>query len=69
MPDYRLYLFDSHDHIVSVLEQLCAGDMAALDKARLLTDGCDVEIWAGARNVGRVRKGDAPLDAGDPGSL
>jgi hypothetical protein len=66
---YRLYLLDDDGRIVDVVEQPCVHDLDALEKARSLAEGRDIEIRAGARKVGRVKTGDAPLDARNSSSL
>ena len=68
MPDYSLNLLDDCGHIVDAVKQPCEDDRDALNRALSHVDGRDIEILTFARKVGRVKKADAPVGAGDPGS-
>ena len=56
MTDYRCYLVNSLDQIQSATELRCAGDSEAMLQAGALAQAqsLTVEIWNGARLVGRV---------------
>ncbi len=69
MPDYRLYLLDEGDHIVSTVRCTCEDDLGVLEKAESLGDGYAVEVWDHNRKVARVKRNNAPLEATDPESL
>ena len=56
MPDYRAYLIDSNDHVISRRDLVAPTDEAALETARQYADGADVEVWQRARKVGRLSK-------------
>jgi 7-cyano-7-deazaguanine synthase in queuosine biosynthesis len=60
MPDYRVYPVDKDNHIVAVEQVInCDTDQEAIEKARPLVNGHDVELWDGARQVGRIKTGEA----------
>jgi hypothetical protein len=56
MADYRCYLVNNLDQIQSATEMQCAEDSEAMLQAGALaqTQSLTVEIWNGARLVGRV---------------
>ncbi|WP_374571789.1 hypothetical protein [Phenylobacterium sp.] len=55
MKTYRLYLLNREDRITDALEGLFADDDAALARAEAARDGhYAVEVWSGARLVGRL---------------
>ena len=56
MPDYRAYLIDSNDRVISRKDLVAPTDEAALETARQYADGTDVEVWQRARKVGRLGK-------------
>jgi hypothetical protein len=66
---YLFNLIDENGEIAGREEILCADDLAALECARTLCVDCSVEIWVGERFVGRIKMGNAPLDASDKRSL
>jgi hypothetical protein len=56
MPDYRVYPVKDK-HIVGVPAVVtCDSDEEAIEKARPLVNGHDVEVWEGARQVGRIAR-------------
>ena len=60
MSDYRFYILDDKNHILSHRERTCVDDAAALDMARFLSGYHNpVELWVGDRRVGQVRRADA----------
>ena len=56
MLDYRAYLIDRNDRVIARKDIVAPSDEAALEAARLYTEGVDVEVWDHARKVGRVSK-------------
>jgi hypothetical protein len=55
MTEYRAYLIDENDRIISAKEIRADSDEEALDTARQFVDGRDVEIWCGQRKIGRLK--------------
>jgi hypothetical protein len=53
MPDYRVYILDSAGHFSDVISLQCADDNEATQKAKLLVDGHDVELWCRDRKIDR----------------
>lgn len=54
MPTYRAYLIDGNNRVTSYKPIDAATDSEALQAARQLVDGCDVEVWDRDRKIGRV---------------
>jgi hypothetical protein len=55
MADYRVYAIDEKDHIVDAPNVVtCDSDREAIERARTLVNGRDVELWDGRRRVGRI---------------
>jgi hypothetical protein len=66
VPAYRLYAIKDANRVASrptVVE--CPTDADAIEKAKTLINGLDIEIWDGARAVTRLRPSDKepPLPA------
>jgi hypothetical protein len=60
MPDYRVYPVDGDGHILAVAYVVtCESDQEAIEKARPLVNGHGVELWQGARQVGRIKTDEA----------
>jgi hypothetical protein len=53
MAEYRVYLIDSDDRFYDVVPLICADDNEAMEKAKQLADGHDVELWQRDRKVAR----------------
>jgi hypothetical protein len=51
MPDYRAYLVGDDGRFFNFEEMACEDDAKAIERARRLVDGHDVELWSGARLV------------------
>jgi beta-glucosidase-like glycosyl hydrolase len=51
MPEYRAYILSDDDHIQSYETMACVDDESAITAAKRLVNGCDVELWQGARKV------------------
>ena len=59
MPLYRLYTLEAGKHIASPPREIgCETDEAAIQRARQLLDGKDIEVWERARLVTRVSSQD-----------
>ena len=61
MPEYRIFLLKEDRGIAkpSVLV-MCTNDQEAVDKARQIANGLDVEIWEGSRNIVRGSRPSGP---------
>jgi hypothetical protein len=51
MPDYRVYIVGSDGHFSDVVPLECADDGEAVEQAKQLVDGHDVELWQRDRKV------------------
>jgi hypothetical protein len=56
MPDYRAYLIDKNDRVISRKDIVAPTDEAALEAAMQYLGDVDVEVWDHARKVGRLGK-------------
>lgn len=68
MPEYRAFIVDANGHIIGRHDLVCDSDQEALDLAKLLADGHDVEVWQRERVVSRLPRKSAvrsPI-SGDP---
>lgn len=54
MPTYRAYFIDANDRVASYKPIDADGDAEALEAARQLVDGCDIEVWLLDRKIGRL---------------
>jgi hypothetical protein len=54
MAEYRVYTLGTDDHFIGLEAMICADDLEAIDKAKRLVDGHDVELWSGDRFVIRL---------------
>ena len=60
MPTYRLYLLDQDNHITGVPKVLaCDSDEDAVERAKQIVDGHDVEVWQGSRLITVIKSKDA----------
>lgn len=48
---YSVYIVGPDGHIQGRVDLICANDDAAKERALLLVDGHDVELWQGNRKV------------------
>jgi hypothetical protein len=55
MAEYRAYIVGDDGHFISFEGFICVDDSEAIDKAKRLVDGHDVELWSGARLVIRLQ--------------
>jgi hypothetical protein len=60
MPDFRVYFIGEDGHIVGVEQLANVAEADALEKARQLLDGHDIEVWEGERQVAVLSKKDGP---------
>ena len=51
MPDYRAYSVGSDGHFINAFELECADDTEAMERAKQLVDGHDIELWQRARKI------------------
>ena len=52
MPEYRFYKIDPKGHVAGPATLVvCADDFSAVQQARTLLDGLDIEVWQGKRVV------------------
>jgi hypothetical protein len=51
MPEYRAFIVGSDGHFSGFEAIVCDDDAIAIEKAKRLVDGHDVELWNGARLV------------------
>ena len=56
MPDYRVYVIGMDGHFSSSIPLECADDTEAMEKAKQLVDGHDVELWQRDRKVARFAR-------------
>jgi hypothetical protein len=51
MIQYRAYVVGHDGHFNGFEALVCADDQEAIDKAKRLVDGHDIELWSGTRLV------------------
>jgi hypothetical protein len=51
MPEYRVYVIGSDGHFFNSVPLECADDSEAMEQAKQLVDGHDVELWQRDRKV------------------
>ena len=54
MVEYRAYSVDHDGHFVGFEALICTDDAEAIEKAKRLVDGHDIELWSGDRFVTRL---------------
>ena len=54
MPDYRTDMIGRDGTIVNAIEIDCTDDEAAIESAKQLVDGHDIELWQRDRRVAKV---------------
>ena len=60
MPTYRLYLVDQENHITRTPKVLASdSDEDAVERAKQIGDGHDVEVWQGTRLITIIKSKDA----------
>ncbi len=55
MAEYRAYLVDSDGHFYDVVPLICVDDVEAMEKAKLLAVGYDVELWQFDRKIATLK--------------
>jgi hypothetical protein len=60
MQEYRAYLVGPDGHFIGFEPLVCANDSEAIEKAKQLIDGRDVELWNGPRFVMRLHPKEKP---------
>ena len=55
MPEYRVYIVGLHGHFVDAVLLECADDSEAMEQAKQLVDGHDVELWQRARKIAQFK--------------
>jgi hypothetical protein len=53
VPDYRAYIIGSDGHFEKAVSLVCADDDAAIESAKQLINGRDVELWQRDRRIAR----------------
>jgi hypothetical protein len=51
MAEYRAYLVDCYGHFYDAVPLICADDTEAMEKAKLLAVGHDIELWQRDRKI------------------
>ena len=51
MQEYRAYLVSSAGNILHRVYFVCRDDEAAKERAKLIVDGYDVELWNGGQKI------------------
>jgi hypothetical protein len=55
VPDYHVYTLNRKGHIISSPRVIAADhDAAAIEQAKVLSQGHDFEIWGGGRLIARL---------------
>lgn len=69
MPNYRAYLVDADGQFRAVVELDCPDDDAAVEKAKLLVEGYDIELWERTRIVARLARPKTPTTYTGPNAV
>jgi hypothetical protein len=56
MADYRAYTVGGDGHFVGYKPMKCADDAEAIEKAKRMVNGQNVELWSGPRLVIRLEQ-------------
>ena len=54
MAEYRAYIVGIDGHFMGYEPLICMDDAEAIDNAKRLVDGHDIELWCGERLVTRL---------------
>jgi hypothetical protein len=54
MAEYRAYAIGQDGHFIGFEALICANDAEAIEQAKRLVDGYDIELWSGDRLVTRL---------------
>jgi hypothetical protein len=60
MTEYRAYLVGSDGHFIGYEAFVCTGDSEAIERAKRLVNGSDIELWDGGRFVKRLIAPNSP---------
>jgi hypothetical protein len=55
--EYRAYVIGPDGHFMNWTGLICPNDEAAIDAAKQLVDGHEVELWSGDRLVATLKSG------------
>ncbi len=55
MAEYRTYLIGRDGHFCDAVDLVCTDDTEAMEKAKQLVSGHDVELWQCARMVATLK--------------
>ena len=58
MLEYRAYLIDSDGHFYDAVPLICANDDEAVEQAKKLVNGHDVELWQRDRKIAAFNRTD-----------
>jgi hypothetical protein len=53
MPDYRVYIIGQDGHFQKAIPLDCPDDSTAIQSAKRLIDGHDIELWQRDRKIAR----------------
>jgi hypothetical protein len=53
MPEYRVYIIGADGHFYNSVPLECADDSEAIEQAKQLVDGHDVELWQRDRKIAK----------------
>jgi hypothetical protein len=53
MQHYRVYVIGQDGHFIRSIDLSCADDSAAIESAKQLIDGHDIELWQRDRRIAR----------------
>jgi hypothetical protein len=56
MAEYRAYLVDSDDHFYEAVPLICVDDAEAIETAKRLAVGHDVELWQLDRKIATIKQ-------------
>jgi hypothetical protein len=54
--DYRAYMVGVDGHFIGYEPIVCVDDAEAIERAKRLVNGCDIELWSGPRFVMRLKQ-------------
>jgi hypothetical protein len=60
MQHYRVYVIGQDGHFIRSIDLSCADDSAAIESAKQLIDGHDLELWQRDRRIARFDGRPAP---------
>jgi hypothetical protein len=66
MASYRFFFVECTGETKAAETHEFKDDLDALEKARQLADGCEIEVWLGPLRIAHVKAGDEPPLPSDP---